>query len=58
MEHFKQISAVTAAFVRLVNGAESQLARTVASASRFRGRLRNADVLTMHGDKNSRERAR
>jgi hypothetical protein len=53
MEHLEQISAVTAAFARLAAGAESKLARTLASASRFRGHLRNAHVLaTLGGKKN------
>jgi hypothetical protein len=58
VEHFKQISAVSAAFARLASGAESQLARTLARASRFRGHLRNADALATLGGKHSRERGR
>jgi hypothetical protein len=45
MEHFKRIAAVGAAFARLAaDGVESQLARTLAGASRFRRHLRTSEV--------------
>lgn len=46
MEHFKQIAAVGAAFARLAaDGVESQLARTLSGASRFRRQLRASGAL-------------
>jgi hypothetical protein len=46
MEHFKQLAEVSAAFDGLAaHGVESHLARMLAGSSRFRGYLKNTNVL-------------